>query len=86
MSAGRTGAAGQDHGHHSQDKGHRGHHHRAEAQAGGGECRVDDVFAPGDLFLGKFDDQDSVLGGQSDEGYQSDLEVDVVFQPADSQP
>ncbi len=32
---------------------------------------------------GELDDQDGVLGRQPDQGHQADLEIDVVFQPAE---
>ena len=33
------------------------------------------------LYLGELDDQDSVLRRQTDQGYQTDLEIDIVLQP-----
>ena len=33
------------------------------------------------LHLGELDDQDSVLRRQTDQGYQTDLEIDIVLQP-----
>ena len=46
------------------------------------ERRGDHVAAFLNLFLGKFHDQDGVLGHQAHEHHQSDLEIDIVFQPA----
>ena len=42
----------------------------------------EDVAALFDLVLGELDDQDGVLGHQTHQHHQSDLEIDVVLQSA----
>jgi hypothetical protein len=41
-------------------------------------CQIHSVASP---LYGKFDDQNGILGEQPDKHDQSDLEVDIVFNP-----
>lgn len=46
------------------------------------ECRFDHFPAFGLEVLRILDDQNRVLGRQADDGEQADLEINVVWQPA----
>ena len=83
LTAGRTRTAGEDQRQHAEDEGQRGHHDRAEAQVCGQDHGRQRIAALFDLVLGELHDQDGVLGHQSHQHHQSDLEVDVVLQSAD---
>src|SRR6218665_1672528 len=50
-----------------EEKGHRGHHDGAKAQPGSGPRRFDQALTLGLQVLGKFDDQNGVLGRQADD-------------------
>ena len=47
------------------------------------EGRGHQIAASVYFVFGEFDNQDGVLGGQSDQHHQSDLEINVIFQSAE---
>ena len=80
MTAGRSGTRGKYHGQHTEYEGQRGHQDRAEPGSGSGDGRLYGINAFIHFYLGEFHDQNGVLGCQSDQRYQTDLEVHVVLQ------
>ena len=47
------------------------------------ECSFNNVATAVHLVLGEFNNQDGILGSQTDEHYQADLEIGVVLQSTD---
>ena len=66
----------------AEDEGQRGHQDRAQPLVRGADGRFDQVHAVLEIFLGELDDQNRVLGRETDGGEQADLEKDVVGQAA----
>src|SRR5262245_39493537 len=64
----------------AQNEGHRGHDYGAEAEPSSLDRRLDQRAALLMMLLArKLYNEDGILGGQSDQSDQSDLEVDVVI-------
>ena len=79
-----AGAAGHGQWDGTDDEGQGRHDDRAETDLGRFDCCRYGIHAPFiDTDFRVFDDQDGVLGHQAHEHHQSDLEIDIVFQPAD---
>lgn len=68
--------------HDPENKGQRGHQNRPQAHP---RCLQRGLNDPFPFFLhqilGELDDQDRILGRQTDRGQESDLEVNVIIQP-----
>ncbi len=79
---GRTRAGCNHQRQHAEDKCHRRHQDRTKPQVAGRNHGVGRAPALGLQVLGKFDDQDRVLGAQADDGDQAHLEVNIVRQVA----
>ena len=80
VSAGGTSACRDRERHHAQNEGQRRHHDRAEAQASGINRSLDCACAFLTPEHRKLHNQDRVLGRQTNERHQTNLEVDVVGQ------
>ena len=75
-----AGAAGHGQRDRADDEGQGRHDDRAETDLGGFDSSrygIHTAFI--DTDFGVFDDQDGVLGGQADDGQQTDLEVQVIL-------
>ena len=66
----------------AENKGEGGHQNGPQTDARAGQGGLDEGFAALDFGLGKFDDQNGVLGRKTDEHDQADLDIDVVLKPA----
>ena len=80
-----AGPAGDGQRHAAENEGEGGHKDRPEAQFGPFQGRFHQRFAFLVFHLGEFDDEDGVLGRQTDEHDQTDLGVDVVLERLEQQ-
>ena len=84
--AGRTGTGGEEQRQHAQNERHRSHDDGSETQMAGLQHGFDQTLALSLQVLGKFDDQNGVLGRQPDDGDQAHLQVDIIGHAAQSHP
>ena len=75
-----TGAGSDGQRDRADDEGQGRHDDRAETDLGRFDCSRYGIHAAFiDTDFGVFDDQDGILGGQADDGQQTDLEVQVIL-------
>src|ERR1700675_2682377 len=66
-------------GHAAENECKRSHKNGAQTQAGAFQSCVDERLALLVFVLGKFDDENGVFGGETDEHDETDLRVDIAF-------
>src|SRR6516162_3223123 len=67
----------------TQNEGEGGHENWPQSQPGSGQRGIGQGFAFLIFGFGKFNNQNGILGRQSDQHDQSDLGIDVVVEPAE---
>jgi hypothetical protein len=72
-----TRAGGNDHWRDAEDESKPGHQNWPEAQIRCLDGRFDQRFSLRPESPGEFDNQNSVLGGETDDGHKSDREIDI---------
>ena len=81
LAALRTRAAGKYKRKHTEDKCQGGHHDRSEPEFCRSDCRIHDIPARLDLFLGELHNQDGVFRHQTHQHHKSNLEIYVTLHP-----
>src|SRR5271170_433874 len=79
----RACAGGYPQGHAAQDEGERRHQDGSQSQSCAGEGRFNERLPAVVFDLGKFHDEDGILGRQTDQHDQANLSVDIIFKVAE---
>src|SRR4029077_20192367 len=69
-----------EHRYHAKDKSKRGHYDWPKPKLSSIDGGIADRYSFAPSKDGEFDDQNRILGGEADQCYKSNLEIDIVVQ------
>src|ERR1051326_1183437 len=77
-----TGAGGEPEWNAAKNESEGGHQNRTQTNARAGQVGVSEGLSAFVFLFSEFDDEDRILGGETDEHDKTDLGIDVVFKSA----